>query len=219
LRKIAGKAWLALSIDWNVHRCPCLTTSAQSLHSLSGKESMGGVAKNLAHRLELSGAVNDEAHLKWAKASNSGDGEATFDLWEASGQRNVSYLHRSHVLKEVRPEGPVPSSLARLLRVPQRSAMYGGVLLKRPYSRVDDSHPPPTFCFMVFDDTSFDDEFRLACKILRAFISNHFHIARFGRGIGRGVLSKSDRSTVKAWTNILFMMEGPDAQWPDPAVN
>jgi hypothetical protein len=222
LMKIADKEWPTPPNNWEFHRCPCLIADAEILRSLFGKDSMVSAANNLCLRLEPSDLNNAEAHLRWVGASDIEDLDSRSHFWTALGLGRFSHestlgphtlsLHKSSVLEEVRPGTSIPTSLAPLLPMRSKSFKNGAILLKKSLSSPESC---PTFCFLVFDNASFDDESGLGDKIIRACNSGHFYIGSLNGGELKKIhLSESDEQAVRLWADILMMIEVPDAEWP-----
>lgn len=211
----AGNTWSWPSNDWTVHRCPCLITDTQSLRSLCGKESTTSAALNLSLHLEPLVHDNAEAHFRWATQSNTEADEARFDPWAAlnlksSSHRSISGLRYRSILEELLPGRSAPPFLVPLLRIPTRLGVNGAILLKKPPSW---SAICPTFCLMVFDESSFDDEPGLSQKITRVFNAGDIYVVQLDGSRGN-VISESDESAIGVWTDILSGKKAADAHWP-----
>lgn len=219
LMRLAGKAWSGALNDWTVHRSHCLITDTQSLRSLSGKLSMISATANLTLHIGNSRRNDSEGHLQWSKVPNAEEDDEIFDdLWTASSLNcssdspspNVD-LHHSSLLEEVLPGRCLPPSLAHIFSTwPSNFGLHGGILLKKPPSWPASC---PTFCFMVFDNTSFADVMGLGNKILQTYRAGDLYVVRQKGGGGSG-RSGSNGAAIEAWTDILLGREVSDVRWP-----
>jgi hypothetical protein len=214
LMKIAGKRWHMFSDNWTIHHCSCLITDAQSLRSLRGKLSMNSAAHNLHLHLEVSEQDSAAVHMRWVMPPNVEECEGKLGLWERLTSDSPHYrpfdLQHSSVLEEVLPGRSIPLSLAGLLQVPSDFGLHGAIILKKPPSWPASC---PGFCFMVFDETSFDDEPGLGAKILQAYKARDLYVFQRNGAVSSG-RSELNRSAVRLWADILMGRKSPDAQWP-----
>jgi hypothetical protein len=207
LFRIAGRVSLGGSSDGIVHRCPCLLTDAQCLRSLTSRTSTTSAAYRVVLCLQAPGHGDADAHLNWITWPQSGDEGAILDRFgsamsslHAGGSRLVPGLLYSGAMEDVAPGRSITSSLAPLLRLGSKIGKEGAILLKKPLSWPATC---PTFCLMVFDNASFDDEPALAQKIIFVYRANDVYVVRHIGSRG-GVVTKSDESAIATWTEILM---------------
>jgi hypothetical protein len=230
ISELAAKVLMEISVGpnlvpsdhWSVHGCRCFLTEAQSLRSLSGKNSLDSAAMFLCFDLEPPDrqSLNLDLHLRWVTPSLFEDPTNPFgDTSTSSALDSVMSslepfwgLYKSSILEEIPPESNVSPSLARLLPEPTGKFRDGGILFKKPsyWSEIC-----PTFCFMIYDDSSFDDEPALSEKIIRACNSGEGYGDLDGSFFDALRLpSPSDRRAIRLWADILSKNEAPDAEWP-----
>jgi hypothetical protein len=215
LLRIAGKAVPGPLYGWSLHRCQCLMEGTQSLRSVSGKVSMIIATKDTRLRLKLSERENDGVHLRWVKSSLGEELGAGLDLWASLGSdpstsTPKSGLHHSDVLMEVLSGTCLASCLPWFDDIPSGFGQYGAIVLKKsslwPASC-------PTFCCLVFDQTNFDDELALGDKIVRTCNAGDLY-AILPYGCIARTPSVLDTAAIDLWTQILMMLQVPDAEWP-----
>ena len=205
LSEIAGKSASSFSDPSKGQDCccrgvHCLVKEARPLRSLSGGESMVCAASNLNLRLGLKEQDNTRCNFQWTSLEEAPEGH--LDLWSALGSDRCSHgsisgLYQSSVLEEILAGSPVPPSLAPLITVHSWKLLHGAILMKKM------SFWPgicPTFCFMVFDNTSFDNLPGLVEKIIRVWNSNYFFTGPLDRVRG----SYPDSYAIEKWTDIVL---------------
>ena len=223
---IAGIPWSPVSDHWTAHRqCPCLTTDAESLRSLCGKESAISAVSNLVLRLQSFKMEDDEAHLRWEREPNNEDPRAVAEshhLWEVVSSRGRLHLSRpgfrsSELLEELLPGKVVPPSLGRVFGIDilsraSRICKEGATLLMKPSSWPASC---PTYCLLILNDTDFEDEPHLGRMLVLAGNGHTVHMpGRNGTFESRVLPTLSEMPGIKLWADILYGINPADTEWP-----
>jgi hypothetical protein len=217
LLKLAGVAQSPHANEWIAHLCDCLTTDAQSLRSLCGRESIASAASSLSLRLETFWHNNGEVHFRWAKQADNttADAERLYHWISESSKTSLDAslpgCHSRKILEELLPRKVVPSFLRPLLRIPSRFGKQGAALLKQPASWP--AGRSPMYCLMVSDETGFDDEPALCQKIVRLSKAGDLY-RPIGEEVCRITVSGYDKCLISVWTDILSGKTSPNTEWP-----
>ena len=222
---IAGIPWSPLP-DWTAHQeCPCLTTDAESLRSLCGKESAISAVSNFVLRLQSFIREDGEAHLRWERESNNEDSRAVAEshhLWKMVSSRCSLHVPRpsfrsSELLEELLPGKLVPPSLGRVFDIDilsraSRMCKEGATLLTKPPSWPASC---PTYCLLILNQTDFDDEPHLGRMLVLACNGHTAHIpGHNGTFESRVLATLSEMTAIQLWTDILYGLNPTDTEWP-----
>ena len=123
----------------------------------------------------------------------------------------TSGFHSKELLEKLLPGKVVPPFLASILKIPAAFGNSGATLLQ--HAPVWSARAFPSYCLMVFDETSFDDEPALGRKIRRLSNAGDLCVLE-GNEIHRKDVSDLEKRAFGVWADVL-LGEGPsNAQWP-----
>ena len=219
LMTIAGIPLSSSSIDWTAHRCHCLTTDAQSLRSLCGKDSTISAALILRLQLQSFVHANDEVHFRWTKESDTEDEavrRAGLRLRSSVDPDNffqgqISGLRNRDLYEELLSGSLMPPFLLPFMRTPWRFGAKDAVLLKK--TPLWFAASCPQYCLMVFDETGFDDEPALARKVIRLSDTGDVYVLESNE-LHRAAVSGNEKCAFRVWADILSGKIATDVPWP-----